>query len=92
MAIFYIRDSRIANENACPLLACPDDAKRKALNALSSGDSGGSYGTNNDTSSLSQSSGHTQVIERIGGADGIRIHQVYENKAVLRAQLGLLSY
>lgn len=58
-------------------------AKRKALDALSGGGSGGSYGTNNATNSLSEATPSSQVIEKTGGADGIRIRQQYENKGDL---------
>jgi hypothetical protein len=54
------------------------ETKRKALDALSGGGSGGSYGTNNDTNSLGQSTAQPQVIEKIGGADGIRTHDLLD--------------
>lgn len=38
------------------------DTKRKALDSLSGGGLTGGYGTNDDTNSLAQSSGHSQVI------------------------------
>jgi len=51
------------------------ETKRKVLDALSGGGSGGSYGTNNDTNSRRSSSVQRQVIEKNGGADGIRTHR-----------------
>jgi len=51
-------------------------AKRKALEALSGGGSGGGYRTNRDTNSLAQSTTQAQVNKN-GGADGIRTHQPY---------------
>ena len=54
------------------------DAKRKALDALSEGGSGGSYGTKGDTNSPAQSAREPQVIEKIGGADGIRTHDLLD--------------
>src|SRR5215471_2165763 len=44
------------------------ETKRKALDALSGGGSGGSYGTNRDTNSPAQPNTQPQVIEKIGGA------------------------
>ena len=43
------------------------EAKRKALDALSSGSSGGSYGTNNVTIARSKPTPTPQVIEQYGG-------------------------
>jgi integrase len=48
------------------------DAKRKALGALSGGGSGGSYGTKSDTNSPAESIAQPQVIEKVGGREGIR--------------------
>jgi integrase len=48
------------------------DAKRKALGALSDGGSGGSYGTKSDTNSPAESIAQPQVIEKVGGREGIR--------------------
>ena len=47
-------------------------AKRKALDALPSGGSGGSYGTNSDTNSPAESITASQVVEKFGGREGIR--------------------
>jgi hypothetical protein len=38
----------------------------------------GGYGTNNDTNSLSQPTTLPQVIEKSGGADGIRTHDLLD--------------
>ena len=54
------------------------DAKRKALDALSGGASGGSYGTNGDTNAPTKSSLKAQVIDKNGGADGIRTHDLLD--------------
>ena len=48
------------------------DAKRKALDALSGGGSGGGYGTNSDTKPPADSTPVSQVSENIGGREGIR--------------------
>lgn len=45
------------------------NAKRKALDALSGGDSGGSYGTKSDTNCPAESIAQPQVIEKIGGRE-----------------------
>jgi integrase len=47
-------------------------AKRKALDALSGGSSGGSYDTNNGTNLLDNPKSDPQVIEKFGGREGIR--------------------
>ena len=62
------------------------DAKRHALDALSAkpsetvcgGSSKGTYGTNRDTNSPAQSPEQPQVVEKIGGADGIRTHDLLD--------------
>jgi integrase len=48
--------------------------KRKALDALSSGGPGGGYGTKRGTNSGRRILRSPQVIEKFGGADGIRTH------------------
>ena len=53
------------------------ETKRKVLDALSGG-SGGGYDTNNDTNSRAQSTEQPQVIEKNGGADGIRTHDLLD--------------
>ena len=53
------------------------DAKRKALDALSGGGLGGSYGTNRGTNPVVGSKSQPQVIDKNGGADGIRTHQPF---------------
>ena len=45
------------------------NAKRKALDALSGGGSGGSYGTKSDTNCPAESIAQPQVIEKIGGPE-----------------------
>jgi len=50
------------------------DTKRKALDALSAGGLIGGYDTKGDTNSQAQPTPKPQMIERIGGADGIRTH------------------
>ena len=54
------------------------ETKRKALDALVVGGSGGSYGTKYDTNSVSQRTRQPQVIEKNGGADGIRTHDLLD--------------
>jgi Phage integrase family len=54
------------------------EAKRKALDALSGRGSGGSHDTNNGTSSPAQPIEQPQVIEKNGGADGIRTHDLLD--------------
>jgi hypothetical protein len=54
------------------------ETKRKALDALSGGRLKGGYGTNNDTNSLAQPITQPQVIEKNGGADGIRTHDLLD--------------
>jgi len=70
------------------------DAKRKALSGLSEGGSGDGYGTKYDTNSRAQSTTQPQV--KIGGADGIRTHDLLdaiEARSQLRhGPTGILSY
>jgi integrase len=54
------------------------ETKRKALDELSGRGSTGGYGTNNDTKSLAQPTTQPEVIEKIGGADGIRTHDLLD--------------
>jgi len=54
------------------------DAKRKVIARLSGGGSGGGYGTKRDTNSPVQSAAQPQVIEKNGGADGIRTHDLLD--------------
>ena len=54
------------------------DARRKALDLLSGGGSGGSYGTKRDTNPVAEFTPQPQVIEKIGGADGIRTHDLLD--------------
>jgi len=65
------------------------ETKRRVLNALSSGSSGSSYGTKSDTNPVKHFPADRQVVEKTGGADGIRIHQRYGNKGVLRSTLAV---
>ena len=48
------------------------DVKRKALDALSGGGSGGGYGTKRDTKPPDDSMPDSEVAEKIGGREGIR--------------------
>ena len=48
------------------------DAKRKALDGLCGGGSGGSYDTKSDTKPPDDSKHDSQVTEKIGGREGIR--------------------
>src|SRR5713226_447687 len=59
------------------------DAKRKALDALSGGGSGGGYGTNNDTKALPAAAAHPQVIEINGRPVGTRTPDLYRVKVAL---------
>ncbi len=56
------------------------EAKRKALDSLSSGGTGGSYGTNHGTNSQREGVPHPQVIERNGGADGTRTRDLVRDR------------
>jgi|SRR6516162_5885280 hypothetical protein len=47
------------------------ETRRKVLDALCSGGSRDSYGTNYDTNSATQNTKQPQLIEKTGGADGI---------------------
>jgi hypothetical protein len=38
----------------------------------------GGYGTNNDTNSPAQPKGQSKVIEKIGGADGVRTRDLLD--------------
>ena len=60
------------------------DAKRTALDALSQRSGRGGYGTNSATNEPEASNANSQVVEKNGGADGIRIRQLHGNKGVLR--------
>jgi hypothetical protein len=60
------------------------ESKRKVLDALSGGGLTGGYDTNNGTNSSTRGVKASEVIEKAGGADGIRIRQLYGNKGVLR--------
>ena len=51
---------------------------------LAGGGVGGSYGTNNDTNPVEQSTARPQVIVKIGGADGIRTHDLLDAIEVVR--------
>jgi integrase len=62
------------------------EAKRRALDALSGrradvssvGDAAGGYGTSNVTNPVSKPNSNPQVIEKNGGADGIRTHDLLD--------------
>jgi hypothetical protein len=54
------------------------ETKRKVLDALAGGGSAGSYGTKYDTNLAKPSTAQPQVIEKIGGADGIRTHDLLD--------------
>jgi hypothetical protein len=54
------------------------NAKRKALDGLSGGGLTEGYGTNNDTNSPAQPKGQPQVIEKTGGADGVRTRDLLD--------------
>ena len=61
------------------------EAKRKALDALSGrraetkqGASEGGYGTTNATNPTSTASGDAQLVDKAGGADGIRTHDLLD--------------
>ena len=45
---------------------------------MSSGGSSGSYGTNHDTNPRVEPDAQPQVIEKFGGADGIRTHDLLD--------------
>ena len=64
------------------------DAKRKALDALTSGGSGGSYGTKSGTNSPEQSVTQPQVLEKVGGREGARTPDLL----VANEALSQLSY
>jgi integrase len=59
------------------------DAKRKALDALSSGGSGGGYGTNHDTNAVPPTPPHPQVIEMNGRPVGARTPDLHRVKVAL---------
>jgi integrase len=54
------------------------DTKRKALDALSGGGLTGGYDTNYGTNSTRQPARELQAIEKNGGADGIRTHDLLD--------------
>src|SRR5262245_24153541 len=53
-------------------------AKRKVLDTLAGGGFGGSYDTNHDTNPVTKDSLKSQVIDKNGGADGIRTHDLLD--------------
>jgi integrase len=54
------------------------DAKRTALEALSQRGGRAGYGTNNVTNEADASNANSQAIEKNGGADGIRTHDLLD--------------
>ncbi len=59
------------------------EAKRKALDALSGGGSGGSYGTKNVTNGEADGAVLPQLIERNGRPVGVRTPDLYRVKVAL---------
>jgi hypothetical protein len=57
------------------------DAKRQALDALSSRGSRGSYGTNNDTNPGPERMPFSQVTEKNGGDDETRTRDLCRDRA-----------
>ena len=56
------------------------EAKRRALDALSSGGAAGSYGTKHVTNGEAESVPHPQVIDLAGGADGTRTRDLLRDR------------